>query len=147
MQQKYINQVQISFNYLIADHGFLKGGEVNSGDIYFSVYESLSFCVKVEKYRKDFYITLFRPAMPELEIELFNLLSFLSRKGEKTLKSISRDKGKDPIRKQVTTLAGTLLSNLEIIRLFFMDSSFEERVDELRSELIKMNPDLFKRGD
>lgn len=78
MEQRFIKYLYDSFAKLIEKYGFNKVNEVNEGQSYWIEYRSNTFGIKIEKYRREFYTSLYKTGTDK-EIDLFNLLRYLNK--------------------------------------------------------------------
>jgi hypothetical protein len=67
---KYVSQY---FDEFIKNNLFIKQYELDDGQSYIVEFSTDLFVVKIEKYRKEFYVTLYKIGYSDEEINLFNL--------------------------------------------------------------------------
>jgi hypothetical protein len=77
MGQNFIEYIYEVFKKMIEVNHFQKKTEMNEGQSYKIEYSSDVFVIKVEKYFREFYATLYKINKPNNEINLFNLLEYL----------------------------------------------------------------------
>jgi len=78
MEQDFQKYVYEFFLRLIEQYGFSKERELNDGLSYSIEFYSTTFVIKLEKYRTEFYPTLYKINDSNRELNLFNLLSYLN---------------------------------------------------------------------
>ena len=79
MKQNFVNYIYEFFNKLIELYDFKIKAELNEGQSYLIEYESKDFSIKIEKYFREFYVSLYKLDDLENEINLFNLLEYLKQ--------------------------------------------------------------------
>jgi hypothetical protein len=79
MEHKFQTFLYDSFARLIEEHGFSKLKELNDEQAYFIEYCSNTFVIHLEKYRREFDITLYKTGYTDKRVNLFNLLSYLNQ--------------------------------------------------------------------
>ena len=67
------------FNTLILKFGFKVKSEIVSDEFYLMEYVSESYVIKLEKYFRELYTTVYSLSKQDKEVNLFNLLEFLKR--------------------------------------------------------------------
>jgi hypothetical protein len=82
MEQIFIKYIDIYFKKLIDEFDFSLKEQFNDGQSYFIEYSSMIFVIKIEKYFREFYATMYRLDDPKNEINLFNLLDYLNISNE-----------------------------------------------------------------
>lgn len=148
MEQVFIKYINTFFKKLIDIFGFTVKDEFNDSQSYFIEYSSETFVIKIEKYFREFYATLYRLDNPQKEINLFNLLDYLNRGNESKSTRVSFLKEKDIeecYRKQLNEISTLIYDNHQAINDFFKSENFESRATELRNYVINKYPELFKR--
>jgi len=79
MEHSFIEHVNNSFSKLAEKHGLRKVNELNDGQSYYIEYLSNKFVIKIEKYRREFYTTLYKANNIDSGVNLFNLLCYLNQ--------------------------------------------------------------------
>src|SRR5208283_5017736 len=77
MKKPFANIVDDCFNALAEKYGFNRKTEINVGQTYSIEYGSDSFVIRLEKYRHEFYASLYKTGTSDMEINLNNLLAYL----------------------------------------------------------------------
>jgi hypothetical protein len=146
MKQIFLKYIDTFFKKLI-DTGFTVKDEFNDGQSYFIEFSSKTFVIKIEKYFREFYTTIYRLDNPQKEINLFNLLDYLNRDDESKSTRASFHKEKDIeecYRKQLHEISTLIYDNYKAIDDFFMGENYESRSTDLRNYVINKYPELFK---
>ncbi len=95
--------------------------EIYDGQSYSVEYGSNIFVIKIEKYRREFYVTLFKTSSKQ-EVNLFNLLSYLNKESKESPKSEyfnDEVNMEESYRKQLDHISATICNNFEIINFFY----------------------------
>ena len=149
MNHKILEYIKIcSKSILEGGHFYLKK-EVDIGQTYFIVYRSKNFDLKIEKYFKEFQVTLYRVDDFQNEISLYNLLNFLNININNFPKSKIFQREQDSeknYKQQLNEIFIMLFENYIIIDNFFNCTDFELKLIELKKFIISKNPELFKRS-
>jgi hypothetical protein len=95
MEQKFIKHIYDFSKNLIEIYGFKIKEEINDGRYYMIEYSSIDFVIKIEKYFRELYVSLYRLSDPNNEINLFNLLEYLKQGNINVSKSEYFHKEKD----------------------------------------------------
>ena len=77
MEHRFIEYLYGTFSKLVEKYGFHKSTELIDEQSYSVEYRSNNFVIKLEKYRREFYVTLYKTGYADNGVNLFNLLSFL----------------------------------------------------------------------
>jgi hypothetical protein len=148
METTTVQHLHDSFSLLINTYGFKKQKEINDSRGYYSIeYYSPDMTLKIESYRRELYLTLYKNSIPNLEIEIFNLLNYLYRNSENFFQAefFRHEKNiEESYRKQIEYSSRVLALNFDTIVNFFRDQNYEKEAANLREYLLKKNPDLFK---
>jgi hypothetical protein len=148
MEQKILKHLYNSFAELVEKYGFSKVNEVNEGQSYWIEYGSTNFVFKLEKYRKEFYATLYKTGNPVKEVDLFNLLAYLNEAAADIPESEYFRKEKDIeecYKKQLSHISATLYEHYEAINNFFSSKNIDLQFSEIREFMLKKYPELFKK--
>jgi hypothetical protein len=116
------------FKRLIEIYGFQIKTESNEGQSYMIEFSSGTFVIKIEKYFREFYATLYKINKLDSEINLFNLLEFLKQGETKVPKSEYFRKEKDIdecYKKQLAYLSSVIYDNYNLINKFFTNDDYE----------------------
>ena len=141
---EYVNEI---FKRHIAVDGLQIKTELNEGRSYVIEYRSGSFVIKVEKYFREFYVTLYKLNKPDEEINLFNLLEYLRRGDTQIPKSeyFHNEKNiNECYRKQLNHISETIHANYGLISDFFSDIDYEIRRVEFENYWKKMHPESWR---
>ncbi|HOF16647.1 MAG TPA: hypothetical protein PLF32_02420 [Bacteroidales bacterium] len=112
-------------------------------------YQSKNFIIKIEKYRRDFYIILYKIGFCDDGINLFNLLRYLNinisefeyyNETFDDIKALN-----DYYKERLNFISTALFSNFEIIDKFFIEKNYKSNLEKINNYMIKEYPNLFKR--
>lgn len=112
-------------------------------------YQSENFIIKIEKYRRDFDIILYKIGFCDDGINLFNLLRYLNvnisefeyyNEAFNDIKALN-----DYYKKRLNFISTALFSNFEIIDNFFIEKNYKSNLEKINNYMIKEYPNLFKR--
>jgi len=148
MEQKFIKYIYGVFKKLIEIYGFQIKRELNEGQSYMIEYSSGNFVIKIEKYFREFYATLYKPNKPEKETSLFNLLEYLSQGDAQVPKSEYFRNEKDVeecYKKQLNHILGVIYENYDLINDFFSDNDYELKMVEFEKYWKHKHPELYKK--
>lgn len=147
MTFNFIEYLLVHFGKLIEKYGFERQNEINDGQSYSVEYRSNVFVIKIEKYRREFYVTLSKIGA-EKAINLFNLLDYLIKDSKDAPKSeyfSSEENFEESYRKQLDHLSTVIYTNMDLIKDFFSSENYEVKVDEIDKYMQDRYPWLFKR--
>ncbi|MCB0490630.1 MAG: hypothetical protein KDC99_19310 [Cyclobacteriaceae bacterium] len=141
--QKHIEEC---FAKLVNRYGFRKGKELQSGESYSIEYSSERFVIKLEKYRHEIYVTMYKTGSDK-EINLFNLLSYMeqSRSVPQSEYFEQESNVEERYRKQLTHLSTAIYQNFVSIDNFFSGDDYESKAAEIDKFVMNKYPDLFKK--
>ncbi len=129
---KYIHEY---FDKLVEIYGFKINAELNEGNSYMLEYISKDFAIKIDKYYREFYLTVYSTNEPDIKINLFNLLEYINCgkliipkskffSGEKTLEEC--------YKKQFEYLYSVLIENYFEINYFFKTDKYKSNIAKLK---------------
>lgn len=142
--KNYINDV---FQRLIEIHGLEIIKELNQGQLYMIEFISKDFVIKLEKYFREFYASLYKVNRPDEEINLFNLLEYLRQDDTGIFKSEYFHKEKDIKQcyiKQLNYISSVIYENYTLIDDFFADTNYEIKIAEFEQYWKNKHPGLYK---
>lgn len=149
MEQSFIKYIYEFFKRLIEIYGFQIKTEINDGQSYMIEYSSGGFVLKIEKYFREFYATLYKINKPESEINLFNLLEYLKHGDTQVSKSEYFRKEKDIeecYRKQLAHISYVIYDNYYLINDFFSSDDYEIKRNEFEKYWKNKHPEFYKKG-
>ena len=135
------------FGALISKYGFKKKSKTLNDESCLIEYISESYAVKVEKYHREFYPTVYSLTDVENEIGIFNLLGFLKREERDIPKSdfFRNEKDIEEIyRKQLIHISSAIFENLDSLNDFFSRDKYKENVMEFHCYWKGKHPELYK---
>jgi hypothetical protein len=149
MAHKFQKYLYDSFLKLVEKYGFIKLTELNEEGAYSIEYRSDAFVIKLEKYFREFYVTLYKTGYPDNGVNLFNLLNYLNKASSDVAKSRFFEEEKDldeRYKKQFNYIADTIDENFAEINDFFKSENHESEMAEIDKFMINKYPNLFKRS-
>lgn len=141
--------VQSYFRFLTEDYNFIESVSVSDGQAFQVEFCSKAVNVKIEKYRREIYVNLYKPSNPNNEMNLFVLLQFLHEKTDR--KTIASNYFSDVndigecFRLQIQDVATALKSNIDDIMSFFLSEDFENKIYDVNRFVIDHHPELFPK--
>lgn len=127
MDAPFIKYIYSFFNRLVELHGFKKKHELADGQCYMVEYSSENFVIKIEKYFREFYASVYQLNDLENEINLFNLLEYL-KQDDTPIQSEYYNKENDLdgcFRKQLDHISSTFFDNHHLIIGFYNDNTYK----------------------
>jgi hypothetical protein len=149
MEQNFLKYVYDCFAELVKKYGFSKENELNDGQSYSIEYRSNTFVIKLEKYRREFYATLYKTGNPDSEVNLFNLLHYLNQDSSNVPKSdyfVGEDDIEECYRKQLNHISATVYDNFTVINEFFSNRNFDSKFADIKKFILNKYPELFKKS-
>jgi hypothetical protein len=140
--------VSTCFTSLVEQYGLRQQEEETEGETYSIKYVSHCFVIRLETYRHEFYVTLYKADVSEKEIGLFNLLAYLIHPPSTAPVAEyfhNEENIVERYRKQLTHVATAIENNFEAISLFFNSVNYESNVADVEQFVIARYPGLFKR--
>src|SRR5882724_5917465 len=148
MEYKFIKYLYDSFIKLVGKYGFSKLTELNEEGAYSIEYRSDTFVIKLEKYRREFYVALYKTGYPDNSVDLFNLLNYLNQASSDVPKFKSFEEEKDwdkCYKKQFNYIVDTIDDYFVVINNFFKNANIESEMEGIEKYMVKKYPNLFKR--
>lgn len=148
MEQGSIKYGYEFFKKLIEIYGFHIKKELNEGLSYMVEYSSRIFVIRIEKYFREFYATLYKINKPDNEINLFNLLEYLKQNDAQIPQSEYFRKEKDIeecYRKQLAHISSVIYDNYDLIKDFFCENNYELRVTEFERYWKNKHPEFYNK--
>ncbi len=149
MEQNFLKYIYEFFKKLIEIYGFQIKAELNEGQSYMIEYSSGNFVIKIEKYFREFYATLYKINKPDKEINLFNLLGYLRQGDAQVPKSEYFRNEKDVeecYKKQLNHISRVIYENYNLINDFFSDNDYELKMVEFEKYWKNKHPELYKKA-
>lgn len=149
MEQAFLKYIYKFFKNLIEVYGFKTKTELNEGQSYLIEYSSDNFIIKIQKYFREFYVTLYKLNKPDYEINLFNLLEYL-RKGDRQVPKSEYFHDEKDIeecyRKQFAHISSVVYDNYKLINDFFRESEYELNTMEFEKFWKDKHPEFYKKS-
>ena len=149
MKHSFINYIHQFFNRLIELYGFQIKTELNEEQSYMIEYSSGNFVIKIEKYFREFYATLYKLNKPDSEINLFNLLEYMKQGDAQAPKSEYFRNEKDIeecYKKQLKHISEVIYENYNLINEFFSGNDYEFKMIEFEKYWKNKHPVLYKKA-
>ncbi len=150
MEQTFIKYIYEFFKKLIEVYGFKIKTELNEGQSYTIKYSSKDFVIKIEKYFREFYVSLYKVNESDNGVNLFNLLEYLKQGAADVPRSEYFRNEKDVeecYRKQLGYISSVIYENYASINDFFSSDNYELKVAELEKYWKNKHPELYKKLD
>ncbi|MGK6353524.1 hypothetical protein [Parapedobacter sp. DT-150] len=147
MEQSFIKYIYEFFKRLIEVYDFQKKRELSEGQSYMIEYGSNIFVIKIEKYFREFYISLYKVNRPDEEVNLFNLLEYLKQGDSDIPKSEYFPKEKDiqeSYIQQLNHISSVIYENYDLINGFFIDNNYELRMAGFENYWKNKHPEFYK---
>jgi len=148
MEQSFTKYIYEFFKPLIETYGFNIKKELNEGQSYMIEYSSDKFVITIEKYFREFYVSLYRIDKTDFEINLFNLLAYLKRGDSKVPKSEYFTNEKDIEEcygKQLDFVSSVIYDNYLLLYDFFKIEDYELRIAEFEQYWKNKHPELYNK--
>ncbi len=151
MEQKFIKYICELSKNLIERYGFKIKTELNDGQSYMIEYSSENFEIRIEKYFREFYVSLYELNNPDNGIELFNLLEYLNylNPGAANVpeeECFLKEKDLDECyKKQFRHISTVIYDNYNVINDFFSGENVDAKFADLRKYRRDKYPELYRR--
>ncbi|MGB4415560.1 MAG: hypothetical protein WBI53_11865 [Paludibacter sp.] len=148
MEHNFIKYVYQFFNKLIELCGFQIKTELNEEQSYMIEYSSDNFVIKIEKYFREFYATVYKINKSDNEINLFNLLGYLKQDDKDMPQSEYFRKEKDIeecYRKQLAHISSVIFKNFDLIASFFNEDKYELNLIEFEKFWKSKHPEFYNK--
>lgn len=148
MEPAFIKYNYEFFKKLTEVYGFKIKTELIEEQSYMIEYRSDNFIIKIEKYFREFYVTLYKINKPDKEVNLFNLLEFLKQGDKHVPKSEYFHTEKDIeecYKKQFAHISSVIYDNYELIYDFFREEKYELKVMEFEKYWKGKHPEFYKK--
>lgn len=149
MEQSFLKYINEFFKRLIVVYGFKIKKELKEEQSYMIEYSSGGFIIKIEKYFREFYATLYKTNKPNSEINLFNLLDYLKRGSVEIPSSEYFRKEKDIeecYRKQLNHISTVIYENYDLITDFFNGGRYELNIIEFEKYWNNKHPEFYNKA-
>lgn len=147
MEQIFEKYLNVFFEKLIEVYQFKLISKINEGQSYLIEYASSNFAIKIEKYFREFYVTLYKENDESNRINLFNLLDFLTQGLLNTPRSKYFHEVKDIeecYKEQLKYLSTVIYENYTLINSFFYNSGYESRLAEFDKYWQDKHPEFYR---
>lgn len=147
MAQIFEKYIGCFFEKLMKVYSFKIKSEINEGQTYMIEYSSTDFVIKIEKYFREFYVTLYKVNDESNEINLFNLLEFVKQKDLNISKSKYFPTGKnleECYKVQLKYMSTVIYDHYDIIIDFFCNGNYKSRLAEFNKYWQDKHPELYR---
>lgn len=144
--EKILNYIDDYFIVLFKKFGFFVRNEINDDQTLSVEFCTKTFVVKLEKYRQEFYATLYKIGFPEHEINLFNLIQYLNQDSNNVLESnyfVNEKNLGERYKKQLKHIVSTIFDYFLQIDEFFKHDNFCLELEKLNKFMQDKYPELF----
>jgi hypothetical protein len=148
MEQKFIKYIK-EFLKKLEGYGFQIKTELSDGESYTVEYFSKELVLKIEKYFREFYVSLYKINKPDSGINLYNLVEYLIRNDNISFKPGNFLKEKDLeecYRKQFEEISNIFFNNYAEIYGFFNDENYELNMEEFKKYWKNKHPEFYKKA-
>lgn len=148
MEKSFIEYIYEFFRQLVELRGFKVKAELNEGQSYMIEYSSNNFVIKIQKYFREFYATVYKINKPDNEVNLFNLLGYLKQDDTEIPQSEYFRKEKDIekcYRKQLAHISSVIYDNYDLISDFFNENSYELNVMKFERYWKSKHPEFYNK--
>jgi hypothetical protein len=146
MEQIFEKYLDIFFRKLIEEYQFSFKSRIKDGQAYLIEYCSNNLVIKIEKYFREFYVTLCKENDDSNCINLFNLLEFLTRDLQYTPKSKYFHEIQDLemcYKEQLNYISKVIYDNYTLINDFYT-TGYESRLSEFDKYWQDKHPELYR---
>ena len=146
MKQNIVNYIHELFKNLIEVHNLKVKKEINEEQSYMIEFISENFGIKIEKYFREFYVSVYKIDNLENEVNLFNLMEFLMQGVDYIPKSDYFHNEKDTeecYRKQLKHISIVINDNYAMISDFFSNDDFETKISDFEKYWKTKHPYLY----
>lgn len=147
MEENFTKYIYEFFSKLIKLYGFAIKRELNEENSYLIEYRSADFVIKIEKYFREFYATLYKTNKPDDEINLFNLLEYLKQDNETPKSDYFRQEKdiEECYRKQLNHISSVIYENYALLNNFFSSDDYELKFADFEMYWRNKHPELYKK--
>ena len=131
MDQIYVDYLYGYFNKLTELYNFRINSEINEGQTYMIEFSSVEFSFKIEKYFREFYLSVYKSDDKDNSISIFNLIEYLNQGLSDTprFKSFSGARNLDECyKKQFDYLATVISDYYTVISGFFSKDNYKSNI-------------------
>lgn len=135
------------FGALISKFDFEIKSQVVSDESFLMEYVSESYVIKIEKYHREFYPSVYSLSDHENEINLFNLLGFLKQDDSNAPKSEFFRKEKNIEEcywKQLNHISSAIYDNLNLLDDFFFEDMYKRNALKFHNYWKSKHPELYR---
>ncbi|QYJ68234.1 hypothetical protein [Flavobacterium litorale] len=135
------------FGALITKFNFNVKNEMISDESYLVEYASENYVIRIEKYNREFYPTVYSINDLDNKINFFNLAGFLNQSDSNTPKSEFFRKEKEIeecYKKQLNHISNAIYSHLHLLDYFFSEDKYNKNVLKFHRYWKNKHPELYK---
>lgn len=149
MKQGFIKYIDVFFKKMVEVYGFQKQAELDEGQSYIVEYSSDDFTIKIEKYFREFYTTVYKVKKPDSEMNLFNLLEYLKQGDTEIPKSeyFQKEESIDECyRKQIAHISYVIYDNYYGVKDFFREDGYDLSMTKFEEYWKNKHPEFYKNA-
>ncbi|WP_183577507.1 hypothetical protein HDF18_11125 [Mucilaginibacter sp. X5P1] len=146
MEQIFTKHINELFKKLIDTYGFKRKTDLNENESYMILFASEKIAIRIEKYFRELYTSLYKVDEPDFEVNLFNLLDYLIQDDEKVPQGEYFHREKDLeecYKKQLTYVSSVIDENYDLISDFFNADKYELRTAEFEKYWRNKHPEFY----
>jgi hypothetical protein len=140
MTQHFTKYIYNFFNRLIESYEFIILEENDKEQSYFIKYASKNIVIQIEKYFREFYVTIYKIGDQDKQINLSNLLEFLNKYPLDAPSDKFFHKEKDLeecYKKQLSFISSLIYDNLTDINDFFISEDYDIKMEHIEKIMMK----------
>jgi hypothetical protein len=149
MKQEIRDYLHDRFDEIFKQKGFEIANESDGDDGYLIEYRSEIFTFRIEKFRREFHVSLFRTNISKDAANLFNVLGFLHQNSANPPTSnffIEETDIEKNYKKQIDYIRDAIYNNLAELNDFFGNGDVKSKLSDLEKYMQNRYPWLFKRS-
>ncbi len=146
MEQIFTKHINELFKKLIDTYGFKRKTDLNENESYMILFASEKIAIRIEKYFRELYTSLYKVDEPDFEVNLFNLLDYLIQDDEKVPQGEYFHREKDLeecYKKQLAYVSSVIDENYDLISDFFNADKYELRTAEFKKYWRNKHPEFY----
>jgi len=146
LQENVVKYIYDCFEDLVEKFGLTRQNEINEGQTFSVDFCAKTFAVKLEKYRREFYATLYRVDRPDYEINLYNIIQYLNQSSSNVPEPnyfVDEDDIEECYRKQIKHIASNISDYFPQLDEFFNHEKYDSELEKLNRFLQEQDPELF----
>lgn len=150
MEHKFVKYIHEFFKKLIELYGFRVNREVNDGQSYTIEFSSSDFVIRIDKYFREFYPTIYKLKDFDNAMNLFNLLEYLCKDSTSIPRAEYFKKEKildESYRKQIEHISSVIYNSYDAINDFFNAATYDSNIIEFENFWRIKHPELYQKNN